>query len=144
MFKFHSRKTKVVALLTGGVIMASTMTTTSAPAQAADKEKLYKGGAIALGVLGGYWLLKGKTLPGAAAAVGAYYAYKKGKEEDDRYSDNSVYPDSRSSRTSSRDSDITRDSGRVSTNYPDYRAPEDYEYSGVSPTANNGGTIVLK
>jgi hypothetical protein len=139
MLQFHSRKTKVVALLTGGVIMASAMATTTAPAQAADKEKLYKGGAVALGVLGGYWLLKGKTLPGAAAAVGAYYAYKKGKQEDDRYSDNNVYPDSRYSVNTNRNNE------RISNNtYPDYRAPQDYGYAGMDSRSGSGSTLVLK
>ena len=79
-------KMRGVAVLTGGVIMASALFHAT-PAQAADnadnkKEKLYKGGAVALGVLGAYFILKGKTLPGAGAAAGAYYAYKKGKDAD--------------------------------------------------------------
>jgi len=76
-------KMRGVAVLTGGVIMASALFH-PAPAQAADNksEKLYKGGAVALGVLGAYFILKGKTIPGAAAGAGAYYAYKKGKDAD--------------------------------------------------------------
>lgn len=89
MFEIHSRNAKTLAVLTGGVMMASFISTATAPAQAADKEKVYKGGAVALGVLGAYWVLKGKTVPGAAAAAGAYYAYKKGQDiNDDSGQDN--------------------------------------------------------
>ena len=128
MLQLHSRKTKLSALVAGGVLMASALATTSAPAQAdTSKEKLYKGGAVALGVLGGYWILKGKTLPGAAAAAGAYYAYKKGKDEgnrDDRYGGD-VYPDGNYSSSNNN-------------RYPYYG------YSGVAPSASNNGSVVLK
>jgi len=96
----QNRKMRGVAALTGGAILASACFH-PAPAQADEKkEKLYKGGAVALGVLGAYFILKGKTVPGAAAGAGAYYAYKKSKDakndnrtedEDDRYSENSDY-----------------------------------------------------
>ncbi len=98
MQSLKMNKTKGLALLTGAAIMGSTLATTTAPAQAADKEKLYKGGAIARGVLGGYGIVKGKTIPGAAAAAGAYYAYKQGKKEGDREDRNAngdIYPDGR-------------------------------------------------
>lgn len=86
MMKLTRRKMRSIALLTGAAVMSLTLIQ-PAPAQAADKEKLYKGGAAALGVLGAYWMLDGKTIPGAAAAAGAYYAYKKGQDidKDDRY-----------------------------------------------------------
>lgn len=131
MLQFQSRKTKITALLTSGVLMASALACGTAPAQAdTSKEKLYKGGAVALGVLGGYWILKGKTLPGAAAAAGAYYAYKKGQKENDRdnrydnrNSNRDVYPDSRYSRND---------------RYPDYG------YSRIAPASRSNGRIVLK
>lgn len=77
-----------MALLTGGAF-ALAATFQPAPAQADTKSKLYKGGAAALGALGAYWILEGKTIEGAAAAAGGYYAYKKGRdiEKEDRYDD---------------------------------------------------------
>jgi hypothetical protein len=99
MLKIQPRSAKVVALLTGGVLMASTLATTTAPAHAKpSKEKLYKGGAVALGVLGAYWILKGKTVPGAVAAAGGYYAYKKGQKENNRENDHDYYDWRRSDR----------------------------------------------
>lgn len=135
MLQTQSRKMKTLALLTGGVLMASATVTTTAPAHAADKEKLYKGGAVALGVLGAYFLIKGKTLPAVAAGAGAYYAYKKGKDAD---SDNNVvangdvYPDGRYSYNDSTSS----------SSYPEYNSP-DYGYSSAVPS-QNGSNIVLK
>jgi hypothetical protein len=81
------RTTRTVALLTGGVIAATTLFH-PAPAQAADKSKKLKYGAVGLGVLGAYLLSKGKTVPGAVAAAGGLYAYKKGRNEqrDERFS----------------------------------------------------------
>jgi hypothetical protein len=118
MLNIQPRKAKAVALLTGGVLMASMLATTTAPAHAkTSKEKLYKGGAVALGILGGYWILNGKTLPGAAAAAGAYYAYKKGQDENDKDHDYDW-----------RRSDRDRDYRDYSSNdrYPDYRSSRDY------------------
>ncbi len=93
---FTNSKMRGVAVLTGGVLAASALLH-PAPAQADEKkEKLYKGGAVALGVLGAYSILKGKTVPGAVAGAGAYYAYKKGKDvqNNDRHSEN-YYPNDR-------------------------------------------------
>ncbi len=73
-------KSRIIALPLAAVL-ASGALFTSAPAQAAPKGKIYKGGAIALGVLGAYLLSKGKTLEGAAAVGGGYLAYKKGQKE---------------------------------------------------------------
>jgi hypothetical protein len=149
MIKIRFRKAKVAALLTGGVLMASALATTTAPAHAdTSKEKLYKGGAVALGVLGGYWILKGKTLPGAVAAAGAYYAYKKGQEanEEDQYYGRDIYPDdhySTQDRNRASRNRATRD--RTTNNrYPDYRAPGDYGYSGMTPSSTSDSTIVLR
>ena len=130
MFELHSRHAKTLALLTGGVLMASALTATTAPAQAADKEKVYKGGAIALGVLGAYWVLKGKTIPGAAAAAGAYYAYKKGKDvdkndlsSDNYYGDNSVNRNSNDDDFDYNDNDYrTSDSRNSDYRDNDYRS----------------------
>jgi len=116
---FH--KMRGVAVLTGGVILASAVFHPT-PAQADEKkEKLYKGGAVALGVLGAYFILKGKTIPGAAAGAGAYYAYKKSKDaknenryeddDDNRYSDNSDYGYDDSDYNSDYDDVSSDDSG---------------------------------
>jgi hypothetical protein len=140
MLQTPSRKTKAVALLTGGVLMASALGVTSTPAHA-DKSKTYKAGAIVLGVLGGILILKGKTLPGAAAAAGAYYAYKKSKDQgsnnnSNRSSNGNVYPDTRYSSTST----TSTNSNDV---YPDYQSPDDYGYNGVASSGGNS-SIVLK
>lgn len=116
MLRIQPRSAKVVALLTGGVLMASTLATTTAPAHAkSSKEKLYKGGAVALGVLGAYWILKGKTVPGAVAAAGGYYAYKKGQEENDN--DNDHYDWRRSNRDRDYRSHDRRSDSRSSRDY---------------------------
>ena len=130
-------KMRGVAALTGGVIAASVLFHPM-PVQAADNknEKLYKGGAVALGVLGAYFILKGKTVPGAVAGAGAYYAYKKGKDaNNDRYSEN-TYPADRYSSNSNSNGDTYPD-GRWST--PSYNA------SGITASkSSNGGALVLK
>lgn len=152
MTTFTNSKMRGVAILTGGVLAASAIFQT-APAQADEKkEKTYKTGAAALGVLGAYFILKGKTVPAAAAGAGAYYAYKKSKDvkNDDRYSDNydpndrysngsysnggDTYPDG-SWRTSSSDTGTNRTNNR----YPDY------DYNGIAPAKNNtSSAVVLK
>lgn len=117
------RKMRGVALFTGGALLAGTLLSTSTPAQAIEKDKAYKTGAVALGVLGAYWIIKGKTLPGAAAAAGAYYAYKKGRDvqNDDRSSDDDFYPNRR--RGSHRRDNSDNSGYRSSERYPDdYRA----------------------
>ena len=107
-------KTRGAALTALGVLTVGALLQ-PAPAQAADKEKLYKGGAVALGVLGAYYIVKGKTIPGAIAGAGAYYAYKKGKDankDNDRYDNRN-----RSSRNDNYRTDYrNRDDNR----YPDY------------------------
>ncbi len=149
MKTFTNHKMRGIAIFTGAVLAASALFH-PAPAQAAQKQdKLYKGGAAALGVLGAYFILKGKTVPGAIAGAGAYYAYKKGKEakNDDRYSDNyynngntkngnnnsgnDTYPDGSWSTPTSTSS------GNNGNTYPDYTA--------IAPAGSNGGsTVVLK
>lgn len=75
------RKARALALLTGAALI-TTAVFQPTPAQAADK-KAYKYGAIGLAALGAYLIVKGKTVPGAIAAGGAYYAYKKSQKADD-------------------------------------------------------------
>ena len=119
MIRNSTRKIQALALLTGGVFaLGATLQPTAA--QADTKSKLYKGGAAALGILGAYWILEGKTVEGAAAAAGGYYAYKKGRdlEEDDRYDD---YWD--------RDRYDYRDYDRDRYRYDnDYRYDNNYRY----------------
>ena len=78
---------RVLALATAGVL---TMGVLLHPAPArADKAKNYKYGAIALGVVGGYLLSKGKTVEGAAVLGAGAYTYKKGEDarKADKYDD---------------------------------------------------------
>lgn len=73
-----SNPSRLLALATAGILSASVLL---APAPArADKAKTYKYGAVALGVLGGVLLSKGKTVAGAAALGAGAYAYKKGED----------------------------------------------------------------
>lgn len=130
MLKTTRRTMRSLALLTGTAVLGLTLIH-PAPAQANDKkEKLYKGGAAALGVLGAYWILEGKTVPGAAAAAGAYYAYKKGRDldrEDSNYRYDDRYNDRYNNRhRNDRDRRSDRDRNRRDT-YPDYRY-DDYRY----------------
>lgn len=127
MIRNTTRKVQTLALLTGGMF-AVAATFQPAPAHADSKSKLYKGGAAALGILGAYWILEGKTIEGAAAGAGAYYAYKKGRDIDDdnrddryydyrgRYGDNDYY----------RDRDYRRDNDRYRHDNDRY----DYKYRG--------------
>lgn len=73
-----ARSLRLTALATGLVVAAGTFSTV--PAQAHTSGKTYKAGAIALGVVGAYYLSKGKTVEGAAAIGGGYLAYKKGQK----------------------------------------------------------------
>lgn len=73
------RTTRFVAFATAG-ILASSALLSATPAHA-DSSKSWKTGALGLGALGAYWLSQGKTLEGAAAVAGGYYAYKKGRDE---------------------------------------------------------------
>ena len=91
-----SNPSRLLALLTAGVLSASVMLH-SAPARA-DKAKNYKYGAIALGVLGGYLLSKGKKVEGAAVLGAGAYTYKKGEDarkadKNDNYRDRYGYRD---------------------------------------------------
>ncbi len=116
-------KTRAVALATLGVLGVGAMIQ-PAPAQAADKEKLYKGGAVALGVLGAYFIVKGKTVPGAIAGAGAYYAYKKGKDannDDYNYDNRDRYQNRSSRNTYPRNDNRNNDyRNRDNNRYPDY------------------------
>ena len=172
MFQINSLKMKATALLTGGVLMVGALASSPAPAQAADKGKIYKSGGIAAGILGAYLILKGKTVPGAIAAGAGYYAYKKGKKENNQSNNNvygstggTVYPDTRYSY-GDRTSRTSNTSNNSDNRYPDYVSPDedsnyddtysnsngnnsDYGYYGVTPSSNgNGsnrnGSIVLK
>lgn len=112
-------KTRTVALATLGVLGVGALLQ-PAPAQASNKEKLYKGGAVALGVLGAYYVVKGKTIPGAIAGAGAYYAYKKGKDADNDDDYNYRRRDRYENRNS-RNNDYRYDyRNRDNNRYPDY------------------------
>jgi hypothetical protein len=118
-------KARATALATLGVLGAGALLQ-PAPAHAADKEKLYKGGAVALGVLGAYYIVKGKTIPGAIAGAGAYYAYKKGKDADN---DNDRYRDRYNDRNrSSRNNDFRIGDILNRGNRNDNRRNDDYQY----------------
>jgi len=94
--KIYSGRTSRGMLLLAGAMVAATSMLSVAPAQAADKSKNYKTGAIVLGAASAYFILKGKTVPAVAAGAGAYYAYKKSEDakNDYRYDDDyySQYP----------------------------------------------------
>lgn len=99
------RVVRGVALMTGGVLMASALLPpVAARADDEKKSKNLKTGAVVLGAAAAYFILKGKTVPAAAAGAGAYYAYKKSKDiENDNRS--ARYPNERSAenRPSARD-----------------------------------------
>jgi len=102
MMQFNGRGTRGVALLVGGAVAASALIPAT-PAQAVEKSKAYKAGAVVLGAASAYLILKGKTVPGAVAGAGAYYAYKKGQKEAGRedqygYGQYPAYPDDRYSQ----------------------------------------------
>ena len=82
------RSSRFAALFTGFVLASAAVGI--APAQAVDKSKKLKYGAIALGVAGAYLLSKGKTVPAAAVAAGGYYAYKKSQKaaDEERFGSN--------------------------------------------------------
>jgi len=86
--KHTIQPSRLLAAATGLALVAGTFAA-SAPVQARPhtNSKTYKTGAIALGVLGAYFLSKGKTVEGAAALGGGYLAYKKGQkvQRDERY-----------------------------------------------------------
>ncbi len=119
-------KTRTAALLALGVLGVGALLQ-PAPAQASSKEKLYKGGAVALGVLGAYFILKGKTVPGAIAGAGAYYAYKKSKDaaRDNRYPNYDVY------------SQYPGNNSYPSQNYPNQNYPGNNSY----PDYNRSGDV---
>ena len=91
-----------VALLTGGVLAVSAIAMPAAHAAETKKEKQFKTGAAILGALGAYFVVKGKTVPAVVAGAGAYYAYKKSKEERDNYSYNDNDDDRYTQRTSQK------------------------------------------
>lgn len=93
--RFKPRSTRLVALSTGLVLACAAFSTS--PAQAMEKSKKLKYGAIAAGVVGAYLLSKGKTVPAAAVAAGGYYAYKKSQDarDQERFGSNSDYNDNR-------------------------------------------------
>lgn len=144
---------RLLALLTVGTL-AATALLQPAPAQAADKAKNYKYGAIALGVAGAYLLSKGKTAEAAAVLGVGAYTYKKGedarkseKDERERYDgrygyndprNNDRYPDARYPDPRPNDNRYdSRYDGRDDARYPtvvsgssdkrngDYRARND-------------------
>lgn len=78
-----TQKMRGAALLTAGVLAVSSLATASAEAKTSRKD--YKTGAIALGVIGAILAVKGKTVPAVVAGAGAYYAYKKSQDTDDRH-----------------------------------------------------------
>jgi len=51
------------------------------PAQAMDKEDMYRVGTYGLGAATAYMLVKGKGTMGLIGAAGTYYAHKKWKDE---------------------------------------------------------------
>lgn len=122
--QLKARSSRALALLTGGVIAASTFFH-PAPAQA-DKAKTYKYGAIGLGILGAYMLSKGKTVPGAAAVAGGVYAYKKSRdaERNDRY-DDGRYND-RYGRAQDRYPQYNSSYPDYNSNYPQYNSNAQY------------------
>ena len=86
-----STKVRGLALLTGGVLMSSSLTASSVQAKTSRKD--YKTGAIALGAVGVILATRGKTLPAVVVGAGAYYAYKKSQDRRDDYANR--YPTSR-------------------------------------------------
>jgi len=79
---------RLAAAATGLALLAGTFAASSpASARSHTSSKTYKTGAIALGVLGAYFLSKGKTVEGAALVGGGVLAYKKGQsvQKDERY-----------------------------------------------------------
>jgi hypothetical protein len=139
-------KTRGVAVLTGGVIAASALLPglfMAAPAQAADS-KTYKAGAIVLGAASAYLLIKGKTLPGVLAGAGAYYAYKKSKDNNsDRYGQ---YPDQYPGDRYGQNGDVyPGDNGASYPRDPGYGEQyPDYEYGALAPTAPRTSKKALK
>ena len=122
MTKLMQNKTRGIALLTGGAVVALSLMPTTARADDAKKERAYKYGAIGLGVASAILILKGKNVAGAAAGAGAYYAYKKSKdvERDNRYPNYDVYsqyPDNNSYPSNNSYPDYNR-SGDVYAGYP--------------------------
>ena len=79
---------RLAAAATGLALVAGTFVASSpASARPHTNSKTYKTGAIALGVLGAYFLSKGKTVEGAALLGGGVLAYKKGQsvQNNERY-----------------------------------------------------------
>lgn len=89
-----------IALLTGGIFAISAIVLPAAHAAESKKGKQLKTGAAILGVLGAYFAVKGKTVPAVVAGAGAYYAYKKSKDERNEYSYHDNNDDRYAQRTS--------------------------------------------
>ena len=142
----NQRRTRGVAVLTGGAIAASALLPgvfMAAPAQAADN-KTYKAGAVVLGAASAYLLIKGKTLPGVLAGAGAYYAYKKSKDNNsDQYAQ---YPDQYPGDRYGRNGDIYP--GNDGASYPgDSGYGEqfpDYGLGALAPTTPRASKKALK
>jgi hypothetical protein len=148
-----------------GAVMASMALLPMQSAQADDKKsKTYKTGAIALGVLGAYMAVKGKTLPAVVAGAGAYYAYKKSKDAENGYDRSArnpgdVYPDdvnnrrtndNRTADSRTRDNDIfasrndgAYDDGAYNNGSSDDGAyNDDPGYIGLSQSGSSGTTVL--
>jgi hypothetical protein len=153
MITLNARSPKALALLTGGVLAASALYA-PAPAQAKDNSDAYKAGAAILGAASAYMILKGKTVPGIAAAAGAYYAYKTGRKDEredgnryptypggysqyPQYPGNNSYPGSYPSNYPSNSYP-----NNYPSNYPMYNAPTNYpdygNYNGGYNTSGRG------
>ena len=135
------KSSRFLALLTVGALSATALLHPT-PAHA-DKAKNYKYGAIALGVVGGYLLSKGKTVEGAAVLGAGAYTYKKGEDarksaKDDRYGRYDYNRGDRYSRyPDARYPDARND------RYPDARTRDnrdryDSRYDARYPTSVNG------
>lgn len=124
-----STKVRGLALLTGGVLAVSSLTAPGVQARTSRKD--YKNGAIALGVLGAIFAVKGKTVPAVVAGAGAYYAYKKSQDRRHNYNYANRYPTSRS-RYSSNNRNNNQNV------YPDANNSryDDAGYDSLSTTSN--------
>ena len=142
------RVVRGVALMAGGVLMTSALLPPiAARADDEKKSKDLKTGAAVLGAAAAFLILKGKTLPAAAAGAGAYYAYKKSKDIENN-SQSARYPDGQSAdnRTAARDrypADTTlprdrtaRGPRRTDTRYPN--ADARYPNADTSDTGYDG------
>lgn len=77
--KNHSRSPRFLAIA-GLLALSAPFVLSSTPVQAKDGRNA-KIAATALGALGAYWLVKGKTTEGAVALGAGYLAYRKGSKD---------------------------------------------------------------